>query len=237
MYITARKRTRTREQSPPALGYLLSLWICLFWTLYKWNHNVWTFVPASFTSKVYSCCSVLSTLPLTLQDNLEITPYPHSFGCTLLILTGKVFIIQDSNGIKSVCEAIGPMAFHAHPAQSWERTRLPRPRPPPWHCFIYIILRDEKQYPQGVFICSSLWLSLSIFFICFRESTLSLSVNGLIVPLVQSSIGWFVFFWLICGNVLRKWPYELEIFSQFGTFPVTAFGLSFANIWIMQKNV
>lgn len=195
---------------------------------------MWTFVPASFPFKIYPCCSVLGTLPLILQDNLDIIPSPHSFGCTLLILIGKVFIIQDSSGIKSVCEAIGPTAFHAHPAQSWERTRLPRPRPPPWHCVIYIILRDEKRYPQGVSICSSLWLSLSIFS-CFRESTISLSVHDPIVPSVHSSVGWFTFFWLICGNALQKLPYELEIFSQFGTFPVTAFGLSFANIWIMQK--
>lgn len=97
---------------------------------------------------------MLCTLPVILQDQLEIIPsehinLPHSFDFTLLILIGKIFIIQDSNGIKSVCEAIVLIAFHAHPTQlCGENTLAQALFKQQGTISFHVILRDEKQYPR-----------------------------------------------------------------------------------------
>lgn len=73
---------------------------------------------------------------------------PHSFDFTLLILRGKIFIIQDSNGIKDICEAIVLIAFHARPSQLCGENTLAQALFKQGTISFHVILRDEKQYPQ-----------------------------------------------------------------------------------------
>lgn len=187
---------------------------------------------------------MLGTLPLIFQDKLEIIPLPkyinlpNSLDFTLLILIGKIFIIQDASGIKCICEAILLTAFHAHSAQPCRENTLAQTLSKQHGTIsIYIVQRGDKQYPQGVLICNSLWLRLSIFSIGFRETYISFSVNGPIVSVGHSPVGLFFFFLLIWGNSLGKLTYELEIFSHnFILFLLLLLVFLLFSFWVMQKN-
>ena len=95
---------------------------------------------------------------------------------------------------------------------------------------LYVILRDDKLHPNRVLFWNSLWLRLSIFFICFRETSVSFSVNGLILSWAHFSVELFIL--LISFKEIFIWVED--IFSVLYYFFVFVFSFSF---WVMQKKI
>ena len=131
--------------------------------------------------------------------------------------------------LKSVCEAIGLTASHAHSAEPGESMLAPALSRHQGPVSLSVIPETRNGIP-GEVSSATLFDWAGALSSRFRETYSSLPMNGPIVCLVCSSVGQFISFSLICGNALRKLTSESEIFSQFATGGTRRNGIYLLNI-------